>query len=546
MKKDTLRIIPLGGLGEVGRNTMLYEYDEQILIVDCGIMFPGNDMWGIDYIIADLSYLEENAHRVVGIIATHGHEDHIGAMHHLLEVVQAPIYATSLTLGLLEVKLARNKRDLVNKQIVRAGEKHRIGSFEVEFFHMSHSIPDGVGLGITTPVGLVIHSGDFKFDHTPVDNWPSDFAKLAEFSSRGVLALMADSTNAEQKGWTSSERVIDAAFEKIFNEAQGRIIIASFASLVSRVQQVANATAHHKRKIAFVGTSMVDNVKITRKLGYLDIDDSLVVPIEQTLGMKKDKVVIMCTGAQGEPTSIMGRLSTGSYRLFDIQEGDTVVLSSQAIPGNEENVSRTINRLFQRGANVVYEGIAPVHVSGHASQEEIKLLLSLVKPEYYIPIHGEPRHLISSARLANEVGIPEENIQVVQNGQSIEFSRGRMSLGKRVPASYVFVDGSTVGDVGPDVMREREILGRDGMVVVNLVVREKNNQLVSDPVVTSFGFTAQEEAASIMSLAGKRVAEVVASSSNGDLKKIAEKTIRNFLYDETRRRPRVFVTMSTV
>jgi ribonuclease J len=546
MKKDTLRIIPLGGLGEVGRNTMLYEYNEQILIVDCGIMFPGNDMWGIDYIIADLSYLEENAHRVVGIIATHGHEDHIGAMHHLLEVVQAPIYATSLTLGLLEVKLARNKRELVNRQIVRAGEKHRIGPFEVEFFHMSHSIPDGVGLGITTPAGLVIHSGDFKFDHTPVDNWPSDFAKLAEFSSRGVLALMADSTNAEQKGWTSSERVIDAAFEKIFNEAPGRIIIASFASLVSRVQQVATATARHQRKIAFVGTSMVDNVKITRKLGYLDIDDSLVVPIEQTLGMKKEKVVIMCTGAQGEPTSIMGRLSTGSYRLFDIQEGDTVVLSSQAIPGNEENVSRTINRLFQRGANVVYEGIAPVHVSGHASQEEIKLLLSLVKPEFYIPIHGEPRHLISSARLANEVGIPEENIQVVQNGQSIEFHRGQMSLGKQVPASYVFVDGSSVGDVGPDVMREREILGRDGMVVVNLVIKEKDKQLVSDPVVTSFGFTAPEEAASIMNRAGERVAQVLANNGNGDLKKVTEKTIRNFLYDETRRRPRVFVTTSTV
>src|SRR5512133_3486991 len=456
MSSKRLRVIPLGGLGEVGRNMMVYEYDGEILIVDTGIMFPENDMLGIDYIIPDITYLKERRNQVQGIVITHGHDDHIGAIHHVMEEISAPIYATPLTRGLLEVKLGRNgmtgKADL---NTVQAGDTVQIGSFKVEFFHVCHSIPDAVGLGIETPAGLVVHTGDYKFDHTPVDNWPSDYAKLAEFSQRGVLALFADSTNSERPGWTPSERVVDAAFEDVFAAAKGRIIIASFASLVSRMQQVANCALRHGRKLTFVGTSMIDNAKMARKLGYLEIPDNVMVPIDQSVNLPDDEVVILCTGSQGEPTSIMGRLSVGTNRLFDIKEGDTVILSSHPIPGNEENVYRTINRLFERGANVLYEAIAQVHVSGHASQEEMKMLINLVRPKFFIPVHGELRQLKRHAFIAEQLGIPSENIAVVTNGQTIEFEGGKMELGEKVPTSFVLVDGSGVGDVGPHVIRER-------------------------------------------------------------------------------------------
>jgi ribonuclease J len=470
MSSKRLRVIPLGGLGEVGRNMMIYEYNGEILVVDTGIMFPENDMLGIDYIIPDMTYLLERRDQVRGIVITHGHEDHIGAIHHVVDQIHAPIYATPLTRGLLEVKLGRNgMTGKVDLHTVQAGDTVQIGSFKVDFFHVCHSIPDSVGLGIETPAGLIVHTGDYKFDHTPVDNWPSDYAKLAEFSRRGVLALLGDSTNSERPGWTPSERVVDAAFEDVFVQAKGRIIIATFASLISRMQQVANIALRHGRKLTFVGTSMIDNAKMARKLGYLDIPDNLLVPIDQALNLPDDEVTIMCTGSQGEPTSIVGRLSVGTNRLFDLREGDTVVLSSHPIPGNEETVYRTINRLFERGAEVIYESIAPVHVSGHASQEEMKLLIHLVQPKYFVPVHGELRQLRQQARLAQMVGIPEENIAVIQNGQVIEFMDGEMKvLNVKVPAAYVFVDGSGVGDVNPDVMREREALSRDGIVMVNL------------------------------------------------------------------------------
>jgi len=447
-----LKIIPIGGLGEVGKNMTLYEYGDNILIVDAGLMFPENDMMGIDYIIPDFEdYLKDKKDRVRGIVITHGHEDHTGAIQHLLELVHAPIYATPLTLGLVEVKLDRNgmagKADL---RKVNAGDKIQIGPFSVEFFHVCHSIPDAVGLGIETPAGLIVHTGDYKFDHTPVDNWPTDYAKLADFAQRGVLALLADSTNATEPGWTESERVIDGALDKVFTEAQGRILVATFASLISRMQQVANATERHGRKIAFTGRSMVDNMKMARELGYVDFPERLVIPIEQALGMPDNQVVLMCTGSQGEPRSILGRLADGTNRKFDVREGDTIILSSHPIPGNEEVVYRTINKLFRRGANVIYQDIAPVHVSGHASQEELKLLLHLVRPKYLIPIHGELRMLKQHAKLAEEVGIPSENICVVENGQILEFADGKLSLGERIPGDYIFVDGSSVGGCGPE------------------------------------------------------------------------------------------------
>jgi ribonuclease J len=523
---------------------MLYEYGENILVVDSGIMFPENDMLGIDYIIPDFDYLLQHRDIVRGIIITHGHEDHTGAIAHLMEEINAPIYATPLTRGLLEVKLSR--KGLLHKanlNTVQAGNSLKIGPFQVELFHVCHSIPDGVGLGITTPAGLVVHSGDYKFDHTPVDNWPTDYGKLAEFAARGVEVLLADSTNADKLGWTPSERVIDPAFDEVFRNAPGRIIIASFASLISRMQQVANAAERHGRSLAFVGTSMVENAKMARRLGYLDIPEDMLAPIDQALKMSPEKVVIMGTGTQGEPTSIMGRLSTGTNRQFDIIPGDTVVLSSHPIPGNEESVHRTINRLFRRGANVIYTPIAPVHVSGHASQEEIKLLLHLVKPKYLVPIHGELRHLRQHETLAREVGVPAENITVVENGQVLELQNGELRLGERIPGGYVFVDGSGVGDVGPSVMREREALARDGIVLVNLLVDKQSGRLLDEPEVLTRGFVHTQDANKLLAEARQKISEL-ASRANGNLEDDLQQMLKSFLYNETKRRPTIFVTLS--
>jgi len=541
--KGVLKIIPLGGLGEVGANMMVYEYDDQILVVDTGMMFPENDMLGIDYIIPDITYLIQRRNKVKGIIITHGHEDHTGAIRHVLEEIQAPIYATPLTRGLLEVKLAKNGlASRAQLETVNAGDNRKIGPFKVDFFHVCHSIPDGIGLGIETPAGLIVHTGDYKFDHTPVDNWPTDYAKLAEFQRRGVLALLADSTNAERPGWTPSERVVDDALDKVFREARGRIIIASFASLISRMQQVGNAALKHQRKLAFAGTSMIDNAKIARKLGYLNLPDDLIVSLEEANNMRASDVTVMCTGSQGEPTSILGKISTGTHRLLDVKTGDTIVLSSHPIPGNEENVYRTINRLFERGANVIYEAIAPVHVSGHASQEEMKLLMHLTQPQYFIPIHGELRQLHQHALLAQQIGIPQENISIILNGQSVEFRDGKMKLGERVPASYVYVDGSGVGDVSKDVMHDREVLSEEGVMVINLVMDKFTGKPAKDPEIISRGFIAYRDAEDLMAGLRTRVVDT-ATRANGNIQKDIEQAVSNYLYKETQRRPMIFVNV---
>ena len=538
-----LKIIPLGGLGEVGANMMIYEYQNQILLVDTGLMFPENDMLGIDYIIPDISYLLSRRNKVKGIVITHGHEDHTGAIRHVLEEIQAPIYATPLTRGLLEVKLAKSGlASKVKMETVHAGDTRRIGPFKVDFFHVCHSIPDAVGLGIDSPAGLVVHTGDYKFDHTPVDSWPTDYAKLAEFQRRGVMALLADSTNSERPGWTPSERVIDDAFDKVFREAKGRIVIASFASLISRMQQVANAAMRYGRKLAFAGTSMVDNARIATKLNYLKTRDDLVISLEEALNMKDSNVVIMCTGSQGEPTSILGRLSMGNHRIFDVKEGDTIVLSAHPIPGNEESVSHTINRLLERGANVIYDTIAPVHVSGHASQEEMKLMMHLTQPDYFIPIHGELRQLKQHAKLAHQVGLPEDNIAVVLNGQSVEFVNGKMRMGEKIPVSYVYVDGSGVGDVSKDVMKDREILAQEGVMVVNIIMDRLTNKPMRMPEVISRGFITLDDADDIFNGLRAKVFDT-AAKANGNIQKDVEQAVGNYLYSETHRRPMVFVNI---
>ena len=539
------RIIPIGGLGEVGKNMTLYEYGNNILIVDAGMMFPENDMIGIDYIIPDFeAYLKDKADLVRGIVITHGHLDHIGAIHHLLDLVHAPIYATKLTRGLIEVQLNRyGKLKNADLRTINAGDTEQIGVFKVEFFHVCHSIPDGVGLGIETPAGLVVHSSDYKFDHTPVDNWPTDYAKLAEFAQRGVLALLADSTNAPEPGWTQSERVIDGALDTVFEKAQGRILVATFASLISRMQQVANAAERHGRKIAFAGRSMVDNMEMARELGYVDFPERLVVSLEKSLSMPDEQVVLMVTGSQGEPNSIMGRLASGTNRKFDIREGDTIVLSSHPIPGNEEPVYRTINDLFRKGAEVIYEAIAPVHVSGHASQEEIKLLLHLVRPKFLVPIHGELRMLKQHANLAEEVGVPRENISVVENGQVIEFVDGQIQLGERIPGGYIFVDGTGVGDVDRSIVRERETLGRDGIIVVNVDVNKQNGTLKGAPEITTLGFMLPEELEPITNGITKEIKRMV-KSSNGNLENALLRTLKSYLYQETKRNPYIVINVN--
>jgi len=546
MKNENLKIIPLGGLGEVGRNMMVYEYKDTIIIVDCGLLFPDNDMLGIDYIIPDFNYLRSRKDKIKGILFTHGHEDHIGAIHHLLEEIQAPIYGTRLTIGLVKVKLAR--RGLLNSvklNTVKAGEKIRIGPFTIDFFHVCHSIPDSVGLGIETPEGLIVQSGDFKFDHTPVDNWPTDYSKLVEFSERGVLALIADSTNATRPGWTPSEQIVSEALEKVFNEANGRIIIASFASLISRVQQVVNAAVNNNRKISFVGTSMVENIKMARKLGYLNIPEGRAISIGAALELPDEEVVIMCTGAQGEPRAILGRLARGTQRQFDVREGDTVVLSSKIIPGNEEAVYSTINDLFRRGANVIYEEILPVHVSGHGSQEDIKLLIQLTKPKYFIPAYGEMRHLKQASIIAQQTGIPKKHVFEIENGQIINVKNGKVKLNGTTPIDTILVDGSWVGDLGPDELRDRTLLSKDGIVLVHINLDKNTKKIYGSPEITSRGFAASQDAENILSRLTTSVAKIV-NTSNGKLERNVVNTVRNHVFKETKRNPTVLVTTSEI
>ncbi len=547
MTSNKLRIVPLGGLGEVGKNMMVIEYGRNALVVDTGLMFPENDMLGIDYIIPDFSYLRERADMIRGIIVTHGHEDHTGAIRHVIDELNAPIYATPLTRGLLEVKLRQAKMlDKVTLNTVNAGDKVTIGPFTVEFYHACHSIPDNVGLGITTPVGLIVHSGDFKIDHTPVDGQLTDFSKLGEFASRGVLALLSDSTNATKPGWTPSEAVIDGALDEVFRTAPARIIVATFASLISRIQQVANACVRHNRKMTLVGTSMVENVKMALKLGYLDVPEGLIVPLDQALAMPNKKLVIMTTGSQGEPSAIVGRLATGRNRSFDLEKGDTVVISAHPIPGNEETVARTINRLFQRGANVIYDPILPVHVSGHASAEEQKLLINLVRPKFFVPIHGELRQLNQHAALAREVGIPAENIAVVENGTVLEFTEDSMNVGERVPGGYVYVDGTGVGDIGPAVLRERENLARDGFVVVNLRLDRRTGKLSEKPGILSKGFVFVRDSEELFAEAAKKAESAVQNANGKGIARSVEDSLSEFFYSEMKRRPMVFALVNEV
>ncbi|MFW6096701.1 MAG: ribonuclease J [Chloroflexota bacterium] len=534
-----LKIVPLGGCGEVGKNMTVLEYEDEILIIDAGIMFPENDMLGIDYIIPDYQYIMDKREKIRAVLITHGHEDHVGALPHLMQDIDAPIYATPLTIGLIEVKM--REAGLLNQvklKTIQAGFNFRIGNFNIEPFHVAHSIPDCVGYGITTPVGLIVHTGDYKFDHTPVDGWPPDFAKLAEFSQRGVLALLADSTNSERPGWTRSERVITAAFDELFRNAKGRIIIASFASLISRIQQVVRAAEAHGRKLAIPGRSMRKNTKMARELGYLDLPDDLLIDMHEVKNYPNSKVVIMATGSQGEPGAVLARLATGRHRHMSIEEGDTVVLSAHPIPGNEEMIHRIINRLYQRGAEVLYDQILEVHVSGHASQDEMRLMINLVKPKFLIPVHGELRHLMNHAKLARDLGISNENMVVVENGTILELDEQSLSVGERIPGGYIYVQGSSVGDIGPAVIRDREVLSENGFVVV-VVDTTRDGKILGKPEFVTRGFADGRDSQDLFRGAEDVVVRTLQKHSNNG-KRVDDKVadaLGRYLYNETRRRP---------
>jgi ribonuclease J len=548
MAKHKLRVIPLGGLGEVGKNMMLFQYGTDAFLVDGGLMFPENDMLGVDFIIPDYGYLLDSGLDIHGMVITHGHEDHIGGLRHFFQdFPDVPLYGTPLTTSLIEVKLKRDHMlDDVEVNTIETGETLSFGPFKIETFHVCHSIPDGIGLGITTPVGLVVHSGDFKFDYTPVDGRPPDFAKLADFGGRGVLALFSDSTNADSPGWTPSEMVINDAFDSVFQDARGRIIVATFASLISRVQQVADAAKRFGRKMAITGYTMREYSRIASRMGYLDIPASTLISLDQAKNLPPHKVVIMATGTQGEPSAVMGRLATGRYQAFDIENGDTVIMSAQSIPGNEEMVHRIINRLLQRGADVIYDRIAPVHVSGHASQEEQKLLLNLLKPKFFIPIHGELRHLHAHARTAESVGIPRQNIAVVENGTIIDFTPNGMEIGERVPGGYVFVDGLTVGDVSPPLIREREILAREGFLVAMIKLQPKTRRLAETPQIISRGFMFLHQAPHLLKDARDVIEATIGENADMDLEELEESiraALSRMIYKQLRRRPMIFIVV---
>jgi len=552
MNKPRLKVIPLGGLSEIGKNMMVMEYADDIIVIDAGLMFPEEDMLGIDLVIPDISYLLERREKIRGIIITHGHEDHIGALPYLLPQLDVPVYSTKLTHGLISVKL-KERKALTGAmlKIISPGEQFTLGTFKVELFPVCHSIPDAVGLIIYTPVGTVVHSGDFKVDYTPVDSKPTDLSRLAQLGAQGVLLLLSDSTYAELPGYTPSERVVGETLDQVIANATGRVIVTTFSSLVSRIQQVIDSAARHQRRVFIVGRSMNDTSRMALELGYLNAPDGIIARLDELHGLPRDKIVFVTTGSQGEPTSALVRMANRDHRQLHIMRGDTVVISATPVPGNESLVNRTVDSLFKQGAQVLYDKVAPVHVHGHASQEELKLLLNLVKPKFFMPIHGEYRHLSFHAKLAESVGIPKDNSFVLEDGDILELSPQVAKITDKVSAGNVYVDGLSVGDVGSVVLRNRRMLSRDGIVVVIIALNRQTGKLVGRPDVVSRGFVDTRESKEMMDESRDAVARILDRGGDhpadwGFMSTKVRDTLNKFYYERTRRRPMILPFMVKV
>ncbi len=543
--KNKLRLIPLGGLGEVGKNMLVLEYGKHVLVIDAGLMFPEEEMLGIDLVLPDFTYLKENKQKVEAIILTHGHEDHIGALPYLLQSINVPLYGTKLTLGLVQVKLEEYNLDGVDLREINAQSRLSIGPFKLEFAQVCHSIPDGLGFAVDTPQGTIVHSGDFKFDHTPIDGTGTEFNKFAAFGRRNIIALLSDSTNSELTGHTLSEREVGKALTEIFKSAQQRIIVASFSSHIHRIQQVIDVSAHFGRKIAISGRSMRSNVSIAVDLGYLKMPDEMLVEIDEIEQYPPERIVVLCTGSQGEPLSALARMASHDHKFVQIEQEDAVIISARPVPGNEKSVSRTIDQLFKKGAKVYYQSISGVHVSGHAAREELKLMINLVAPKYFIPIHGEYRHLRHHADIAQEVGVPPENVFILENGGVIEFLNGKAKRAKSVEAGAILVDGLGVGDIGDIVLRDRQLLATDGVLIVVAGINVQNGELVSGPEIISRGFVYVKEAGQLIEEARSQVEQVLARTAKEQitdwsvLKSDVRDALSRFLYAKTKRRPMI-------
>lgn len=505
-----LKVIPLGGLGEIGLNMMVMEYDETLILIDAGLMFPEDDMLGIDIVIPDFSYIQKNRDRVRALIVTHGHEDHIGAIPFLLREFQIPIYGTPLSLALIREKLKEHgllERSELNQVLPR--EQISIGPFQIEFLQVCHSIPDGVGLAIRTPVGILIHSGDFKIDNTPIDGRRFDMARFGAYGEEGVLALFSDSTNVERPGYTLSERDVGNTLREIFQECAGRIIVAVFASNLNRIQQVIRLAREFNRKVLLNGRSMAVNVRIARELGYLNFPPEEEITLQELARLPDSEVLMLTTGSQGEPMSALTRMAFDDHKKLKVQRGDTIILSSKFIPGNERTIQNIINHLYRHGAEVIHEQVRDIHVSGHAYRQELKTMISLVKPRFFIPVHGEYRHLVKHRQLAIDMGIPEENCLLAEDGSTILCGPDQISIGERVPTGRVLVDGKGVGDVEGVVLRDRRHLSEDGLVIVSLVIDKETSEILSGPDILSKGFIQEETHSEILDSAKCVILEVL-------------------------------------
>lgn len=546
-KKAKLRIMSLGGLQEIGKNMTVFEYNQDIIIVDCGLGFPEDDMLGIDIVIPDVTYLQKNAEKIRGIVLTHGHEDHIGALPYVLKELNVPVFGTRLTLGLLSNKLKEHRLlESAKLHTVVAGETIRLGQFKVEFIHTNHSIADAVALAITTPVGVVVHTGDFKIDYTPIDGDVADLHRFAELGKAGVLLLMADSTNAERKGYTMSESSVGGVFEQIFDETpKNRIMVATFSSNIHRIQQIVNAAASHKRKVAIIGRSMVNAVKTATELGYLSMPSDILIDISEAKRFTDEQLVIITTGTQGEPMSALTRIASAEHRHINVKPNDKIIISASSIPGNEKGISKVINMLLKRGADVVYEGMREIHVSGHARQEELKLIHALVKPRFFMPVHGEYMHLLCHKELAMEMGMKKEDIFMMSIGDVLELTRNSGKINGTVPAGQVMVDGLGVGDVGNIVLRDRKHLSQDGLIVVVVGMDKATGSVISGPDIISRGFVYVRESGDLMEEARAVVQEALLSCEGknitgwSSIKGLIKDTLKSYVWQQTKRSPMI-------